>query len=306
MSVVHCLLPKAGLGNQLFPLMKAYTFGVLNNLPVIVTGYHQVKIGPYLRREKTKRNYHNNFSFEKSIWGEWLDRRRVRDINFKIIGESPLERIVNLEENVIYRYSQLPHWTDLFAGLREHRTLVKEILTNKLGEKIKKKVQELKSPCIGVHIRMGDFKKLKEGEDFRKVGATRTEESYFIEKINQIRQINGSCLPVAVFTDGYRSEFSQLFNLPEVKLVEGNPDIVDLIHLSKSKVIVASANSTFSYWAGFLSEAPIILHPDHLHAALRPANINTTSYEGPIPHNHLPALLVQNIQSILFEQNKTS
>jgi hypothetical protein len=40
MSVVICKLPKAGLGNQLFPLMRAYTFAHLNNLPGMVPGSH--------------------------------------------------------------------------------------------------------------------------------------------------------------------------------------------------------------------------------------------------------------------------
>jgi len=38
MSIVVCELPKAGLGNQLFPLVKAAVFAELNGLPLIVTG----------------------------------------------------------------------------------------------------------------------------------------------------------------------------------------------------------------------------------------------------------------------------
>ncbi len=73
MSVVVCKLPKAGLGNQLFPLMHAFVFAKLNNLPVIVTGYHQLKIGPYIRREKNKRQYKGYFTFQKNIAGEYRD-----------------------------------------------------------------------------------------------------------------------------------------------------------------------------------------------------------------------------------------
>ena len=57
MGKVICKLPRAGLGNQLFPLLKAYTFAQLNDLPVIVINYHQIKVGPWLRREKNKRYY---------------------------------------------------------------------------------------------------------------------------------------------------------------------------------------------------------------------------------------------------------
>ena len=54
MGIVICKIPKAGLGNQLFPIMRAYTFAHLNQLPILVYNYHQVKIGPWLRGEKSK------------------------------------------------------------------------------------------------------------------------------------------------------------------------------------------------------------------------------------------------------------
>jgi len=42
-----------------------------------------------------------------------------------------------------------------------------------------------------------------------------------------------------------------------------------LIKLSKSKIIIASAHSSFSEWAGFLFDSPIIRHPDHIHGKIR-------------------------------------
>jgi hypothetical protein len=47
--------------------MNALVFGKLNNLPVIIIGYHQLKIGPYLRKEKIKRKYNGYFTFQKNI-----------------------------------------------------------------------------------------------------------------------------------------------------------------------------------------------------------------------------------------------
>src|SRR5665647_589640 len=78
MSIVICKLPKAGLGNQLFPLMRAYTFAHLNQLPVIVTHYQQLKIGPWLRGEKTKRNYNGFLTFQKNIIAGQLDKWKLK------------------------------------------------------------------------------------------------------------------------------------------------------------------------------------------------------------------------------------
>jgi hypothetical protein len=132
---------------------------------------------------------------------------------------------------------------------------------------------------IGVHIRMGDFRKLNVGEEF-KGGHVRTPESYFINIINGIRHLFGEDIKVNVFTDGYKNEFETIFNLKNIEMIEGNNDLIDMLLLSKSKIIVISTGSTFSYWAGFLSNAPMIMHPDHIHASIRNINKNDNIFEG--------------------------
>ncbi len=49
--------------------------------------------------------------------------------------------------------------------------------------------------------------------------------------------------------------------------------------MSKAEYIITSAGSTFSEWAGFLSNAVIILHPDHIHTKIRREE---NLFEGPV------------------------
>ena len=81
MGMVVCKLPSAGLGNQLFPLMHAMVFAELNNLPLTVTGYHRIKIGPYLRGEKSKRSYKGYFKFQKSLHGSYTKAHVIKIIS---------------------------------------------------------------------------------------------------------------------------------------------------------------------------------------------------------------------------------
>jgi hypothetical protein len=280
MSLVVCKLPKAGLGNQLFPLMKAQVFAHLNNLPIIITGYHQIKIGPYLRGEKSKRNYNGYFNFQKNIFGELADKWKLNiSKNLQVCREHSLNKIADdkIGESKIYLYSEIPHWKDYFGGLKNYRELIVNLFYSLISENIKKKISSQQTPCIGIHIRMGDFRKLKEGEDFSKAGLVRTSENYFVDVITKIRGISGAKSSVSVFSDGKKNELQTILEMENVSLVEGNPDIVDLILLSKSKIIISSAASTFSYWAGFLSDAPIILHPDHINTKIR---AEKNLYEG--------------------------
>jgi hypothetical protein len=303
MSVVICKLPRAGLGNQLFPLVKAAVFAELNELPLIVSGYNQFRIGPYLRGEKTKRNYRGVFSFRKKGLAALSDQfslfryRHYREIMEPAIGRLPAEPSSNRK----FIFSAIPHWSDYFAGLKENRDLAISFFRGMLQKNILLQTELLPAPFIGLHVRMGDFRKLKEGEDFRSAGAIRTPERYFMEIISSIREIHGSPLPVALFTDGFREEFKELFSLENVYMVEGNADIVDMLLLAKSRLIVASAGSTFSYWAGFLSDAPLILHPDHLHAPIRPVETNAIAYEGPLIFGEVASLLKKNIRDIHYE-----
>ncbi len=295
MSAVVCSLPKAGLGNQLFSLMKALAFAQLNAVPAHVTGYHQIKLGPYLRNEKNKRRYGDFFTFEKSIICDSLVRMWMEFPGREIVNEPPLE-VMRLERRALYVFSQIPHWGNLFDGLREYRPLVRRLLSAVVKPQVHARLEQLTRPCIGIHVRMGDFRRPTAGEDFDKVGAVRTPERYFIDVIGAIRALSGRDLPVSIFTDGRREEFQLLGAVPSVRFVEGNSDLVDLLLLSRSKIIVASAGSTFSYWAGFLSDAPLIMHPGHIHRPIRTTGTCTDLYEGPMTvSNESLALQIRNL-----------
>jgi Glycosyl transferase family 11 len=297
-AVVHCSLPNAGLGNQLFPLLKAHLFAEKHQLPIVVTGYNRLKIGPYLRGDKSKRNYQRSFNFQKNWFAGLLASRGLGQYQHTV-HETQLSEAVVIQSNTRYLFDSIPHWKDPFDGLKQHRHQVLKIFQRLLHPSIKEALDNRPYPIIGVHIRMGDFRKLQSNEDFAKVGGVRTPETYFIEMINGIRRMAGHELPVTIFSDGHRHELPALFQLPDVTLAEGNRDIVDLILLSKSKIIVASAGSTFSTWAGFLSDAALVLHPDHIHASVRPAAFNERFYEGALRHSTTQTLLKQNITELI-------
>jgi hypothetical protein len=202
--------------------------------------------------------------------------------HYECYKEPPLEKIkLSINKPATFVFAEIPHWADYFAGLKDHRELVQRLLQDVISPEIISKINQLEGPCIGVHCRMGDFRKLKPNEDFKKVGTVRTPEDYFIEVINELRKKNNRDLPVSVFTDGYKREFKKLLSMKNITFVEGNRDIVDLLLLSKSKVIITSPGSTFSYWAGFLSNAPLIMHPDHIYKSVRPSSVQVPIYEGP-------------------------
>jgi len=268
MSVVICKLPKAGIGNQLFPLMHSIIFAEINNLPLIITGYYQLKIGPFIRREKTKRNYLGYYNFQKNIGYYIIDLLKIEyfKLRFEQIHEPSISSKKHTE-NKVYVFHKLPSISDYFIHLRNYRTLTINSFWSILHPGIIKMINNNKWYNIGVHVRMGDFRKLINNEPYIG-GHVRTPEKYFIDTINQIRNKLNRDETVAIYTDGYRSEFNELLITSNLVFIEGNPDIVDLVCLSKSKIIITSPSSTFSYWAAFLSDAKIVQHPEIQHPVI--------------------------------------
>jgi hypothetical protein len=65
--MIYCKVPKAGIGNQLFVISHGLVYSKLNKRQLIFTNNIQVKIGPYLRGERTKRKYKRFFKFQKGV-----------------------------------------------------------------------------------------------------------------------------------------------------------------------------------------------------------------------------------------------
>jgi hypothetical protein len=291
------LLPNAGLGNILFPWANAHLFGALNGMPASALGWGRPHIGPLLRGQRQWRYYSNPFRQLASQ----LAATGFLAAHGRIVRNPPVERVANREkEGQLFIWDQIPHWKDAFGSVRQHRDFVKELIWTKLKSHLRLHVMQAAAPVVAVHIRRGDFRELRPGEDFRKVGSTRTPLEYFVSTIEQIRVCHGSDLPVTVFTDGYPSEIGPVLALPAVRLATPSTPIFDLLLMSRASLIVTSAGSTFGYWAGFLADAPVLLHPEHIHAPHRPKYINKRYFEGPAVGRceTWPNLLVANINDL--------
>jgi hypothetical protein len=107
-------------------------------------------------------------------------------------------------------------------------------------------------PFVGVHVRLGDYPT-----------AWRQPAAWYESVVSGLRAQLGRDFPVRIYSDGTDEELSPLLALPAVVRAPGRPAVTDLLELSQAQCIVASA-STFSAWAGFLRQAPMLWHPARL------------------------------------------
>lgn len=299
MTHVFAELPRAGLGNMLFVWARAEVFAHINQFPFFTSSWTKMRIGPILRLEKSKRLYWRYF---RNIWPIPTWQKWWVLLTYPRVKEPPLAPVSSElnKQKCLYVFSDIPHWRNYFAGIQEHRDYVRSRLWQMLNPAYQMMVESSPIPCIAVHVRRGDFRELQPGEDFARVGLVRTPLSYFRDRINGVRDVHGSQLPVTIFSDGSSEELDELLQMPDVTLSPAKPDIVDLWLLAKSQLLVASAGSSFSYWAAFLLDAPVLLHPDHIQGRIRPLPAENDHFEGGVrgsPQNW-PARLIESIKAI--------
>lgn len=154
-------------------------------------------------------------------------------------------------------------------------------------------------PVIGVHIRHGDFRPLRPGEDFAKVGLVRVPLVYFRSRVLALRQVLGE-LPVTVFSDGRDEDLREVLDLPNVSRSNTASDLVDLLLLAQSQLILPAPGSSFAHVATFLADAPVMHDPRHFHAPARPPEVNARWFEGPVSEfpEEWPPLLMENLERI--------
>lgn len=281
MVAVYARIPRAGLGNRLLVWARAALFAELNGLDCYVSGGNPIPLRAWLRGER--RSARSGFAFSPSK----IDSVRARlGPRGSVLREPPVERRSSPVTDVLF--SEVPPWRDYFAGLREHRSEVIELFLARVAPRISRALAAAQKPVIAVHLRRGDFRALRPGEDFRRTGGARTPDEYFVELIGRLRQEAGGPVPVTVFSDGTDSECAAVLALPAVARAPEIGDLGHMLLMAEAKVIIPSAGSTFSMWSAFLSEAATLYHPAHFHAPTRPADVNARAFEGAAPLSHEP------------------
>jgi hypothetical protein len=248
-------LNRAGLGNLMLPWARCEVFCHRHQVPMLAPQWTQPKVGPVLRREKDKRYYIGLFTSAGYVrglrrWGLLLRARRVSEYGF--------DPSLAVETPTLVEFSGLK---DFFEPLLAHRDL------------IRRRVHEILSPrtcailaaqrddfAIGVHVRRGDKPPLPAGAPLLN-GIPGMPTEWFVGALKSIRRVLGFPAPARVFSDGSAEELRPILSLSNVTLAPHNPAIVDMLMLARSRIVITTANSTFSQWAVYLGAMPSLWYP---------------------------------------------
>lgn len=242
------LLPKAGLGNMLIPWADCFIWCKDYGYEQVAPFWHKIRIGPYIRGERDKRQYQKLFINKNLIIG--IKRLWLLLISNKISAEE--FRMLNNSQTVatstLVCFSNMNQFSRL---LGRHKEVV-----NELYRITRPKYWPIGLPqsYIGVHIRMGDFPVKSEVE---KQHYFRIPLEWYLGIISELRTALGIDFPIVVFSDGTDAEIREVLELNNVIRSPFSESISDLLAIAKSTVIITS-RSSYSLFGAYLGQVPSI------------------------------------------------
>lgn len=263
MAEVFCFpdVGRAGLGNMLFPWAKAEVFRSRHGVRMLAPQWTQPKIGPLLRRERDLRYYTGLFDHRRSgyvrgparLWTLWRGTRVTPEQ-----GEATMAAGAKPGSPTIVVFKG---WEGWFADLLAHRDLVADRLNAILSARVRGLLAEGEAPVIAVHVRRGDKKTLPFRAPYTGESWQTIHDQWFMNAIASVRRAIGEQAPATVFSDGSPEQLAAILAVPGVTLSPRAPSIVDILRMSRAKVLITSAGSSFSAWSFYLGRMPTVFYP---------------------------------------------
>lgn len=257
MLYCEAVLPRAGLGNRLFPWARCRVFSFQNKVPMLSPRWAQLKIGPLLRGESDRRLYFDLFKPGPD------DVSGIRKFRLQLFSKSETEDTpfaLTPTNNGTATVRVFAGEQDRFSALNGWDQFLRDELLSITKERWLRAAESIKEVPIGIHVRMGDFTPAESDAELR-LPQRRVPLKWFADSLRVIREAVGRAIPAVVVSDGSEGELRDLLKEENVSLVRTGSAISDLLVLAKAKTLIASGGSSFGAWAAFLGQMPGIAHP---------------------------------------------
>jgi hypothetical protein len=269
----HAAMMRVGLGNMLFPWARAEVFAHRSGVRMLAPQWTLPKIGPMLRREKDKRLYIGLFDGRSYVRGprRWMALWRGKRVD-ESHADALMQGRLDARGTTVVEFRGHEGW---FTGMAPHQNLLphRDLVARRLIEILSPTIRQRlrapgEAPVIAAHIRRGDkptmrFMEPYPGNDARGLAQhhrTMADE-WYVNCIRSVRAAIGRDARVQVFSDARPDQLAPILSLENVTLAPENPSIVDIVLLSRARVLITTGTSSFSAWASYLGGMPTIWYP---------------------------------------------
>lgn len=227
---------RAGLGNELFPFLRAHEYAQRNGAVLLPSTWWKLRIGPYVRREADKREYWRLFHSPSF-------RDRAHLLFVRLLRR---RRLVTME-GMADKFSDLGCPGPWYRGVLEQaaRTGVISPPESRPGR------------YIAFHVRLGDFAPPSADHTVHDRNNVSTPMGWYESVLLEIRKRDAE-IPVLVSSDGGDHELNSLLAVAGVRRSQGANALDDMMVLADAAGIVGS-RSTFSAWGAFLGATPLLV-----------------------------------------------
>ena len=251
-----------GLGNRLFPWARSELASRDFSLRRLAPKMANIRRGALFRGGIKYRDFlaksllWDNFSYRDYVTG--IERLSI------LLGSHKLSEARFLE--TMHHRGSLSQSLVVFRGDGDQfRSLGGEnaFLLENLKRMTKPKwIEQAAEPdyVLGVNIRLGrDFSVPASEQDMQDRGLILTPIDWFVRVIKQVQARVGpvSCL---VVSDGDETALGQVLELPNVRFFGGGSAISDLLCLARCSALMGTGGSSFTAWAAYLANAPVLTH----------------------------------------------
>lgn len=230
----------SGLANCMFVAARAYALAKKYDIPMLNPTWEKLSIGPYIRREKDKRNYFGLFD-KYGISG----LKKLILLNRASFAEDSIDDFEKSDSGVLKVVGLRNYFQDLDP--RQSREFFQIIVKPSVLSVVNATDFTNK---VAVHVRLGDY-----SED------RRVPLGWYKGMIESLLSKSKS-LEFLLFSDGTDEELGVLLEMPQVKRFFFGNALADMFAISRCRLVVAS-DSTFSAWGAFLGEVPIVFSKRH-------------------------------------------
>jgi hypothetical protein len=246
-----------GLGHSLLAWGRCQLWCRDQEATPLAPRWLRLRVGPWLRRERDKRNYFLLFRTGNAVGGlrrTWIlaTTRQVDESEAASLdpGEPAVVVFRSLPDNDIKRD---------FAALRGG------------GPWLRKQLEAMTLPRylpqgaatgrhIAMHVRMGDFPTATPDEVASGQQNVRTGVDWFLDALHSLREAMGEAIPAIVYSDGEEEELAPLLRLPSVVRAPPQAAVTDMLSIARADALIGSG-SGFSIWGSLLGDVPRLSAP---------------------------------------------
>lgn len=261
------VMGRYGLTHGILSWARCRVWCEQNGATMVAPFWLKLRVGPYLRRERDKRNYFLLFNSGTAVTGLRRLAILARADRIEIGPEWPEPPKPTGRKQLLRFHNALAaNDKKSFHQVVDHGPFLRRELLAIARRRFHPPARQ--HPFIAIHVRMGDFSPTP-GDGQIAVGATNTRLplDWYCDRLDAMRQALGRSVPAIVYSDGADEELAPLLSRDAVSRAPKRQSITDLLEMGMGIAVIASG-SGFSLWGAFLGSAPRLSYPGQSKVAI--------------------------------------